>query len=91
MAENERLSRILDVYAERNVRQISSDDVMRRLRKQGITSLEELVAGTLAEFEAGGDIAKTTFIYTQFIYKKSRVIDSALLDDIEQRALQRSK
>ena len=85
-----RLENVLDTYAERSVRSKSVESVIEELHKQGIESLEDLVARRLEDFTSGGDVAKETFIYTQFIYTKSRVIDAELLDFIENKIAERS-
>lgn len=80
---NPRLEKILGEYAERKVRALNKDEVLNKLKAAGITTLEQLVEARLADFHRGGDVAKETFIYTQFIYTKEMPIDHALLDRIE--------
>lgn len=83
MANIRRLEAILDKYAVRKVRELSVDDVMKRLKRQGITNLEDLVAKSLQDFASGGQVAKETFIYTQFVYHKERPVPDELLDIVE--------
>ena len=78
-----RLDRILNDYAIREVDKMSAENVLSELKEQGINSIEDLVKARLDDFKGGGEVAKTTFIYEQFIYKESRVLDESLIDVIE--------
>jgi hypothetical protein len=78
-----RLEAILDEYALRKMQELSVDQVLEVLAEQGIESLEQLVVARLKDFEMGGDVAKETFIYTQFIYHKERPLPPELLDMVE--------
>lgn len=83
MEENARLQGLLDEYAARQVRDLEPKQVLESLREQGINSLEDLVASTLDEFRVGGTVARTSFVYEQFVYREKRSLEPKLLDDIE--------
>jgi beta-lactamase superfamily II metal-dependent hydrolase len=79
-----RLDSILQNYAVENVKKLQVDEVVKSLQSQGIKNLEDLVASRLDDFHrGGGELARTTFIYEQFIYKESIVLDESIVDILE--------
>lgn|GEM_PF-4044101 len=81
--KSKRLDSILANYAVQNVQKMDVAEVVKQLNSQGIKTLEDLVRERLDDFRRGGNVAATTFIYEQFIYKESIVLDEALVDIIE--------
>jgi hypothetical protein len=82
-----KVSRLQDVttrYAAEKVKSLSREEVLAALSVQGVDSLESLVDKALdaARLElglGGGQVAKDTFLFTQFIY---RTEGPGLPDDI---------
>lgn len=85
---NPRLDGVLDNYARQRVARMAPQDVLKELRNRGINSLEDLVDVAIKDFGRGGTVARTTFIYEQFVYKESRVIPDELIDAIESRVME---
>ena len=80
-----RLDKVLSQYAEKKVRKLNVAQVVAELNAKGIRTLDELVAARLEDFLKGGDVAKESFIYEQFVYRKERPVPDELLDIIENK------
>jgi hypothetical protein len=69
-----RLQEISQAYARERVATLTEDEVVDALRVQGIESLDALVAKALEAARGGlgmggGQVAKDTFLFTQFVYR----------------------
>lgn len=66
---------VMNTHAIETVEQLTEEEVIEALNEQGIDSLEKLVSKSLENVRNGslkvrpGDIAKDTFVFTQYIFK----------------------
>lgn len=69
------LREIMSAYAAEAVEELTEEEVLAALKEQGIDSLEKLVNKSLENVRSGslkvnpGNVAKDTFLFTQFVYK----------------------
>jgi hypothetical protein len=79
----------MESYARTVVQKLTDKEVLESLKAQGIGSLEDLVAKSLAGFKAGpvggGVVARDTFIYTQAVYKTAMPIDKTLIAELTKK------
>lgn len=80
--ETNMLDEVLRDYAKQEVRNITTEEVMASLKVQGITNLEALVEATVGHLHGGGQIARESFIYEQFIYRKEMPVPTEVLRDL---------
>ena len=85
--ETNALDDVLREYARAEVRNITTDEVIASLKTQGITSLESLVEATVGHLHGGGQIARESFIYEQFIYRKEMPVPTEILRDLRTKLI----
>ncbi len=76
------VEKLLRDYALSQAQASKEEDVLAALREEGITDLQGLVRASLEEIGDAGSVARTTFIYEQFIYKESLTLPDNIMEEL---------
>ena len=79
---------LLQDYALTQVKKLDEAQVLAALKEDGITDLQGLVRESLKGIRGGaggGSVARTTFIYEQFIYKESLTLPDDVMEVLKAR------